>query len=563
MPRLATVPTRTATALALAVSAVAASPAHAAPAPAAATVTDCKDDHLTVVGRVSLGGSAARKARGAALEIQFQALQLFGLPRTGDWHPAGKGTTGGGRESFTGLVAGGWTGLMHWRFRKGGRVVLAGDERSQPGRAGIAAGRAYCVLREGAKPRDETPPMIAILPADEVWHRGPTQVAVGARDDLSGVKAVRYSLDGGPAADIRNGGTFTIETEGAHAVSVTATDVAGNSATRTLTILVDRSAPAKPALQKPMSVTVSTTPNFQWTASSDSGSGLKGYVLAIKRASDGSLVSLTPYDAGTTSANSPQPLVDGQTYTAIVTAVDKTDTPFTTDSDPLTFTVDTHPKLTASDPLPGAIISGSRKSGNIKLTLDRAADPATVVKGSTVVLQAQASSGPTPDYAVSCSDPCSTITVQPSITLPEGRYTVTMNGVKSLEGAVFPSYQLKFTAAFDPTATSATVTNSTCLTDAVNTTMAYSLTSATSEAITVSFDWSVGGTGNGQVQIRDNATTVVAYGPVHPPGSGHDVVQATLGATATHNLVFELHATCSPPNPVTFSVSNLVASRTP
>jgi hypothetical protein len=114
-------------------------------------------------------------------------------------------------------------------------------------KVGSSKGRANCTLFEGAKPVDRTPPQIFIAPADDAWHHGPTAVQVGAQDDLSGVKGLRYSLDGGPITAIGNGGTFTIAGEGIHTVSVAATDVAGNTATRTVTVKVDASA-AQPAV---------------------------------------------------------------------------------------------------------------------------------------------------------------------------------------------------------------------------------------------------------------------------------------------------------------------------
>ncbi|HEY8865464.1 MAG TPA: hypothetical protein VIM22_00910, partial [Solirubrobacteraceae bacterium] len=322
MPTRGTARARTPAVIVLLLLALAGAPAQAASRPASAVITSCKVDHLTVAGAVKLTGKAAGKARGAKLQLQFQALPLFGLPKSGAWRDIGTKVKGSGQETFAGLGAGSWAGLMRWRFKKGARTVLSGGERSQPGRAGGAKGAGFCTLDEGLKPIDATPPQLAISPEDAIWRRGPAQVTLSAQDEFSGVRSVSYSLDGGPATAIRNNSSFPIDTEGAHSLTGSATDVAGNTATRNATVRVDQSAPTKPQVTRPFSVTVSTTPVFQWSASTDSGSGLRGYLLAITRASDGQLISLTPIDPAATSAPSPQALEDGQSYIVTVVVLD-------------------------------------------------------------------------------------------------------------------------------------------------------------------------------------------------------------------------------------------------
>jgi len=93
---------------------------------------------MTVVGAVKLVGAAARKARGAKLQIQLRAMPLFGLPRSGPLHALGTKKSGSAQDTFTGLSADSWAGIMSWRFKKGSRTVASGVERSQPGRAGKA-----------------------------------------------------------------------------------------------------------------------------------------------------------------------------------------------------------------------------------------------------------------------------------------------------------------------------------------------------------------------------------------------------------------------------------------
>src|SRR3954452_9377786 len=154
------------------------------------------------------------------------------------------------------------------------------------------------------------PPTLYILPVDENWHHAPASFQLIAQDDFSGVQSVRYSLDGGPITPIANGGTFTIPAEGAHRIAWAATEVAGNTGTRSAIVRVDANPPSQAVLQRPFSVTASQTPGFQWAPSTDSGSGLRGYILTISRA-DGSVVAVQKLDPGTTSAPSPVTLDDG------------------------------------------------------------------------------------------------------------------------------------------------------------------------------------------------------------------------------------------------------------
>lgn len=539
--------------------------ATAAAAPAAATVTGCGGDHVTVVGKVKLSGKAAGKVRGANLQMQFQALPLFGIPHTGAWRDMGKKAAGSGQEVFTGLDSDSWAGLVRWRFKKGSRTVASGAERSQPLKIGSVKGAAFCTLFEGLKPSDTTPPTLFILPDNAVWHHGPTLVYLLAQDDFSGVQSVRYSLDGGPITPIRNGGTFTIDGEGAHNVQWAATDVAGNTATRTATVNVDQAPPTKPVLQRPFSVTVSTTPTFQWTPSTDSGSGLKGYFLVIKRASDGSTVSFTPFDPNTTSAVSPQALADGETYIASVAAVDNTDDPFTSESDPLTFRVDTHPDVTASNPGDGAIVSGNAKNGPYTLTLDRPADPASVTNGTVVLHRVE---GSDPSYSVSCNSDCTVISVQPS-SPSEGRYTLSPNGVRSQEGAAFSSSPVHFALAFredndsDNKATNSACTGATVtVTDGTPT--ANTLTAPSDENGRVTFGYSVTGSGSGGLRVLRDATVIADSSTLTGSGSGATLSFTILGDGNPHAYTTQYYSTCAlGGSATTFTASNIVASRVP
>src|SRR4051812_44061654 len=92
--------------------------------PAGVTITACKNDALTLAGKVALSGKSARKARGAVLQMRFQVLSLFGLPHLAEWKTVGKKTRASGQEVFTGLGADNWLGVLQFRYTKGSRTVL-------------------------------------------------------------------------------------------------------------------------------------------------------------------------------------------------------------------------------------------------------------------------------------------------------------------------------------------------------------------------------------------------------------------------------------------------------
>ena len=544
-------------ALILLVLVMLASPALADAAPAA-TITACRSDSLTVAGKVSLSSSAARRVRGRALELRFQALPLFGLPRIGAWKKSAKKT---GQEVFAGLNADSWVGVMNWRYKKGRKTVLSGIERSQPGRVGSSRGRASCTIAEGVKPVDDVPPTLSILPADENWHHAAAAVQLLANDNFSGVKSVSYSLDGGAKQPLANGSTFTIPGQGQHTVDAEATDVAGNTATRSAVVRVDAAAPTKPALSKPGGVTASGTPTFQWSPSTDSGSGMKGYVLIIKRG-DGSIASFQTVDANTTSVQSAVTLNEGETYTAVVTAVDNTaDTPWTTDSDPLTFRVDSNADASFS-PASGTILSGSQKSTNFTITLDRPADPATV-SPSTVKLRR----GPTEvAHSAGCANtPCTVITVDPDSDLTEGRYVLSLNGVKSKdEGLTFggtASYAVPFV---DGDSVSATVTGAQCTLNnnasMSSTTVPYSV--STADAGTTAFvnaDITMGGSGSWTIEVLQSSTVLASA-----DGAGNAPVHLTFASASSGTLQVRITAHCNnQAGQVSATANNLFGSRNP
>ncbi|MEA2492622.1 MAG: hypothetical protein QOJ29_533 [Thermoleophilaceae bacterium] len=553
--------------MAIVVVAVAAMPAVARAGDAAATITACKADRLTVAGRITLGKKSASKARGAKLQMRFQALALFGLPRPGNWRDVGKKTRASGEQEFTGLGADNWVGVLSWRYKRGSKTVLAGDERSQPLTIGGAKGKANCTVAEGTKPLDVTPPTLFILPADENWHRAPATVQLMAQDDFSGVQSVRYSIDGGPITAIQNGGTFPLPAEGAHKIDWAATDVAGNTGTRSATIRVDAGPPTKPVIARPPSVTASTTPTIQWSASTDTGSGLRGYLVTIKRG-DGSVVVSQPVDANTTSLVSPVALTDGDTYIATVTAVDNTaDGAWGIESDPAGFRVDTKPEVDKVEPATGTVLSGTAKDTNFVLTFDRVVDPASV-SNATVVLARNAESGASPDYTVGCSNtPCTKIVVDPNGTLPEGRYTVTANGVKSGDGEnqTFATFTSAYSVAFvdDPAGKDPGGGAGTCALADQTLSDPVTLTANAVETGTVSFDFTYNGTAGWFVRLFDT-TAMTELGRFNSTAtSGHADFTVSIPAAANQTLQLQFTSKQQGAGTCKLDTSNVVASRNP
>jgi hypothetical protein len=565
----------TLTRIALACSALAAalvlSPAAQAKsafkASAAATIDGCIDDTLTVKGVFAAVSAKTRrpvKIPGARLMVRFDALPLFGLPRNGTWRDLGARKSGAAEGVFSGLGFDTWTVVMRYRFVRGSKNVLAGDERASSSRVGGTRGRALCVLPEGAKPRDTTAPAVGITPADLKWRRGPVTVTVHAFDDFSGVSEVIYRVDGGPLTSTRNGGTFEIAAEGQHLVEFGARDAAGNGAAGQQLVRVDGAPPTTPAIEAPRPITAGTTPTIRWSASTDSGSGLQGYYLAISRVSDGSLAGQGYYPPDVTSAQSPVSLQDGQSYRVTVTAYDFSEPIRTAGSAPFEFRVDTSPEVTGVSPASGTVLAGSDSGTDFTLTLDRPADPATVNTGS-VIVDRNAESGSDPAYTVACSTPCTTITVNPGASLGEGRYVLSLNGVKSDEGVVFGQSSSAYAVPFFQDASGGSATANPCTGSTLVTNEApVSLDAALpGENASVDYDWSATGSGTGGVRVIRDGTVQLAENSHAAPGSGHGTLTFGL-ASGSHTYAVQYFATCSIGDAITtFNGSNVIATRRP
>lgn len=529
---------------------------------AAATITSCRADGFTASASVrSLSARTRRPAavRGATLQVRLDAVPLFGLPRPGQWRDLGRRSSGTHSETFAGLGFDTWTAVVRYRYRRGRTNVLRGDQRSESRRVGRARGRAFCTVAEGAKPRDTRPPSVFIFPSDDRWRRGPLSVAVAATDDFSGVQHVLYRVDGGALQSIRNGGTFELAAEGAHAVEVAASDVAGNwSPTLMQTLRVDSAPPSAPGLSLPRPVTASNRPEIRWSASTDSGSGVQGYYVAIKRA-DGSTAGAQNVGPETTSIQSPVTLEDGRSYRVEVTAFDGADPAYVNGSG-LDFRVDATAQVTSASPGEGSILTGGTTQ-TFTLTLDRPADPSTLA--GNVFLDRHGESGSDPAVNVACGNAdCSTVAVTPQSGLGEGRYGLRLtSGVRSQEGTAFQPFAAAYSVAFFQDDTD-TFSSGACLGDPASPPRPMGSLSTTDPAEngTVSFNWSFSGPGTWVLRVRDGTTSLAATQP-QGAGSGTSTVTFDMPDNGTLNYVVEI--ACGSTANHTFTATNLVGARQP
>jgi hypothetical protein len=215
-------------------------------------------------------------------------------------------------------------------------------------------------------------------------------------------------------------------------------------------------------------------------------------------------------------------------------------------------------------PADGTVLAGAAKGGNFFLNLDRPVDPSTVTSGNsgTVQLHRNSESGSDPGYTVNCSNtPCTTITIHPSSTLGEGRYTLTATGLKSEEGVTTPRdpfaahYAVPFLEGGP-----ALSTTTPCLSSATSSTPGVPLTvTDPNENGTLDFDWS--STGAWSIQAYNGASAIGS--PLNgPAGSGHGRLPFPLAIGNPVTVSFRLTVTCAGTS-TSASATNLLASRVP
>lgn len=296
-----------------------------------ATISGCGGTSLTVAAELKPAAGqrnaparrrALRKVSGATLKMRFEAMPLVGAPRTSKEVSLGRGKGGRRFDRFTELPASTYRGVVRYRWTRGSRTVLSGMMRTTKAKAAGRRGKAYCSLQVGKPPQDTQPPFVIPVPLDSAWKKGPLDVFFFAFDDLSGVAAVYWRLDGGP---IKSGRRLRITTDGAHSLEYAARDAAGNQTKPvTVTLRVDTSPPTAPTISSPAGPTGDPTPTITWARSSDSGSGVKGYVVLVRNSSGTIIDSAGVAPAATSYTVPDRKALPAGRYSAQVIAVDST-----------------------------------------------------------------------------------------------------------------------------------------------------------------------------------------------------------------------------------------------
>ena len=281
---------------------------------AVATIASCRGEALTISTEIR----ALRPVRRASLQLRFEAAPLFGAARKSRKFDLGRTNVARRSVRFADLPAQSYSGIVRYRWVRGKRTVESGFVRTRKRRVSGRRGKAFCSLPVGKKPVDTQPPFIVPVPNDSGWKRGPLGVTFFVFDNLSGVALVVSRVDGGPFV---RGRSTTISGEGSHTLQYIARDAAGNQ-TRpaAVTLRIDQNAPTQPVVTAPTGATTDSTPEVRWNGSTDSASGVAGYVVVVRNAS-GTIVWSANVSAATRAVTVGQSLGLGD-YTAEVIAYD-------------------------------------------------------------------------------------------------------------------------------------------------------------------------------------------------------------------------------------------------
>jgi hypothetical protein len=123
---------------------------------------------------------------------------------------------------------------------------------------------------------DVTPPSLEIVaPASDYVNTGDLNLLWMSTDSGSGIAGYRLALDDGEVRTLEQAAGYSFESisEGAHSVVLTAIDRAGNAASQTVEVTVDRTPPTVSVMGPSAGETVYGSLDIEWTAS-DAGSGV-------------------------------------------------------------------------------------------------------------------------------------------------------------------------------------------------------------------------------------------------------------------------------------------------
>ena len=307
---------------------------------------------------------------------------------TNDTTPAISGTAEAGSEvevSIDGDVIGTVTadGSGNWSITPG--TPLSAGLHTVSATATDAAGNTSSASSNDFTVDDAGPDLSVTAPA-EAATTGPNVDVMFDATDTNGPVTYTCAVDGGSATSCSSPLELTGLSDGAHTVTVTATDAAGNSASVVRNWTVDATAPDAPAIDTPAdgSVTNNATPEISGTA--EAGSEVEVSV-------DGNVIGTVTADGnGDWSITPSSPLSEGA-HTVSATATDAYgNTSSASDND---FTVDvTVPSVTISSPANGALLSSNdvtiefdaSDSGAITITCTLDGSPVTPCDEPSVLL---------------------------------------------------------------------------------------------------------------------------------------------------------------------------------
>lgn len=154
---------------------------------------------------------------------------------------------------------------------------------------------------------DRTPPTTGISGTSNTWTNATVAVTFSPGDNLSGVAATSYAVDGGPA---QSGTGFTLATEGDHIVTFHSTDLAGNiEETRTAQVRIDKTAPSIGHTFAPVGYSDGAWTNANVTVTflcTDSGSGIAACTAPATMSTEGAsqqIVGTATDNAGNSASN--------------------------------------------------------------------------------------------------------------------------------------------------------------------------------------------------------------------------------------------------------------------
>ena len=230
-------------------------------------------------------------------------VNISGTSGSNGWYISAVNASASGSDAISGLASA--TLAVDGGAAVGSAVIGDGVHSVTATARDVAGNTASKILTVSV---DTTPPVSVLnvsgTSGSNGWYVSAVNASASGSDAISGLASATLAVDGGAAA-----GTALL-TDGVHSVTATARDVAGNTASKTLTISVDTLAPVifvSAVGNQLQSGWFSTAVDLSVTAS-DATSGVAGGV------------SLS-FDNGATWVNGPQTLYDGQ-YDVLFKALD-------------------------------------------------------------------------------------------------------------------------------------------------------------------------------------------------------------------------------------------------